>query len=144
MPLPNRRISVSFAGILAGALVLTGCASTGIPSYGAYHPSKPPSIQDADHQECLAFARSRTGDPADAAVRGGAVGGLLGAGGGAAAGAIVGGATAGNVGRSAGYGAAAGALLGIITGAISEHSKMKDAQDRNYIACMQAKGYVVR
>ena len=143
MTLSQRRISAPFASILVGALVLTGCASSGIPSYGAYHPSKPPVIQDADNQECLAFARSRTGDPADAAVRGGAVGCLLGAGGGAAAGAI-GGAIAGNPGMGAGYGAAAGALLGIFMGAASEHSKMKDAHDRNYIACMQAKGYVVR
>ena len=118
--------------------VFTGCASYQIPARAAYHPSKLMPQQDADHAECLAFAKGRTGyDPTTSAAQGAAITGIIGALAGAAGGALLAG------GRGAGIGAGLGGIVGGAAGSTTEMQRLHANFSSHYGVCMRAKGYVV-
>lgn len=129
-------------GVLA-LLAITGCASYGMPARAAYHPAKPMVQQDADHNECWAFAKARTGyDPTTAGGGGALTTGLLMGAAGAALGAIVG-STQGRTGTGAAIGAGVGGIGGAVAGGMSELDRMHQLFTKQYSVCMRAKGYVV-
>ena len=119
-------------------LALNGCASYQIPARAAYHPTKLMPQQDADHAECLAFAKARTGyDPTTSAAQGAAIVGVIGALAGAAGGALLGG------GRGAAVGAGMGGILGGAVGSTTEMQRLHANFSSHYSVCMRAKGYIV-
>ena len=125
-------------------LVLSACASYQIPARAAYHPAKPMAQQDADHNECLAFAKGRTGyDPATSAVGGGLTTGVIMGAIGAGLGAALGAATGGGAGTGAAIGGAIGGLGGAAAGGATEMERMHQLFTKQYSVCMRSKGYTV-
>ena len=131
---------------LVVAVVLTGCASGQsymVPAGGVAHPTLPPTQQAADRAYCIEQARQVAGDSSSQAAESGAKTGFLGALIGAAAGAVLG-AVGGRAGTGAALGAIAGGVTGGVGGAAAQAQRTDVHLERQFRACMEAKGYIVR
>lgn len=139
-----RQFIRSAAVALLAVLALTACASYQMPARAAYHPTKSMAAQDADHSECWAFAKARTGyDPATAGGSGALTTGVLMGLAGAALGAALGAATKGGAGTGAAIGAGVGGIGGAVVGGTSELDRQHQLFTKQYSVCMRAKGHIV-
>lgn len=123
------------AVILAGGVVLTGCAS-----YSDWRPTVDPygdpnaANIGRDTVECRQLALNASGSTGQEAGKGALVGGAVGAAAGAVLGAAVG---------SPGKGAALGAAAGGVGGATHQGFGAEDNYKRAYINCMRGRGHRV-
>ena len=120
------------AGVLAAALMLTGCVGPMAPAPQLVPPPSSPAAM-SDDMRCRQYADAQIAPLRDQANANTVGSTLLGAGLGAALGAAVGG------GRGAGIGAASGAVVGTGVGAANAQNAAMDLQQRYnayYANCM--------
>jgi len=124
------------AGVLAAALMLTGCVGPMAPAPQLVPPPSSPAAM-SDDMRCRQYADAQIAPLRDQANANTVGSTLLGAGLGAALGAAVGG------GRGAGIGAASGAVVGTGVGAANAQNAAMDLQQRYnayYANCMAQAG----